>query len=335
MTRRAALLASAAVVAASLSVIHARESTPSNPGMVWIRGGEFWMGAQSADLQDALPVHRVAVDGFWMDRTTVTNREFAQFVAATHYVTVAERPLNPREFPGVPEDKLKPGGVVFTPPDHAVSLEDPANWWSYVPGANWRHPDGPASDIRGKDDYPVVEIAWEDANAYAKWAHKRLPTEAEFEYAARGGLDRQLYPWGSELKPNGKWQANIFQGHFPDAGIAEDGFSGRAPVGSFPPNRFGLSDMAGNVWEWCADWYRPDYYRVNEQQQVTRNPKGPLDSYDPDEPGVPKRVQRGGSFLCTSHYCERYLTGARGKADPNTPSNHAGFRCVQSDGNKA
>ena len=316
---------------ASLSIgIASQSGSALHPGMVWIPAGEYWMGSQSEDFVDALPVHRVAVDGFWMDRTTVTNAQFARFVAETHYVTIAERPLNPNEFPGVPKDKLKPGGAVFTPPAHEVSLEDPSQWWSYVPGANWRHPEGPASNIAGRDSFPVVQIAWEDAQAFAKWVHKRLPTEAEFEYAARGGLDRKPYPWGSELKPGGKWQANIFQGHFPDHGVSEDGFGGRSPVASFPPNGYGLFDIAGNVWEWCSDWYRPDYYRSVARNAVVHNPQGPADSYDPEEAGVPKRVQRGGSFLCTSQYCERYLAGARGKGDPNTPSNHVGFRCVVS-----
>ena len=304
-------------------------------GMVWIAGGEFWMGAQNKDMPDALPVHRVAVDGFWIDRTTVTNAQFAEFVAATHYVTAAERPLDPKDFPGVAAENLKPGGVVFSPPAHATSLADATAWWSFVPGANWRHPEGPASEIHGKENDPVVQIAWDDAQAYAAWAHKRLPTEAEFEFAARGGLDRQPYSWGTELKPGGKWQANLFQGHFPDQNTAEDGYASRAPVGSFAPNRYGLFDMAGNVWQWCADWYRDDYYRTATAHAVVlRNPHGPTDSRDPQEPGVAKRVQRGGSFLCTDQYCERYIVGSRGKGDPNTSTNHIGFRCVSSEKGK-
>jgi formylglycine-generating enzyme required for sulfatase activity len=303
------------------------QTAASHDGMVWISGGEYWMGAQMPDLADAHPVHRVTVDGFWMDKTAVTNQQFAQFVAATTYVTEAERELDRKQFPGVPLEKLKPGGVVFTPPSHATPLEDASAWWAYVPGANWRHPDGPASGIQGKEKYPVVQVTWSDAVAYAKWAHKRLPTEAEFEYAARGGLDRQPYAWGSEWKPGGKWQANLFQGHFPERDTAEDGYAGRAPVASFPPNRYGLHDITGNVWQWCADWYRPDYYRT----ALARNPRGPADSYDPLEPGVSKRVQRGGSFLCTDQYCARYIVGSRGKGDPDTPTSHAGFRCVTPD----
>ena len=214
----------------------------------------------------------------------------------------------PRDFPGAPAEKLVPGSLVFTPPAGEVSLDDPLVWWSYVPGASWRHPEGPDTTIAGKDDYPVVQVCWDDAVAYARWAGKRLPTEAEWEYAARGGNARTRYIWGDELRPGGKWQANIWQGHFPEQSSPEDGFSRTAPVGSFPANAFGLFDMSGNVWEWCADWYRPGY-----DISQARNPKGPASSYDPDEPGVPKRVQRGGSFLCTDQYCTRYLPGARGK----------------------
>lgn len=267
-----------------------------------------------------------------MDKTTVTNEQFAEFVAATHYVTMAERPLDPKDFPGVPRDKLKPGGVVFSPPSQPTSLEDPTAWWTYVPGANWRHPDGPSGDIKGKENHPVVQIAWADAEAYAKWANKRLPTEAEFEFAARGGLDRRLYAWGADLKPGGKWQANLFQGHFPDDDSGEDGYAGRAPVGSFAANGYGLFDMAGNVWQWCADWYRDDYYRVaSVRSKVLQNPHGPVNSRDPLDPQVAKRVQRGGSFLCTDQYCQRYVVGSRGKGDPNTSTNHVGFRCVSSE----
>ncbi len=300
--------------------------------MARIPGGDFWMGSQNAELADALPVHRVHVDSFSMDKTEVTNAEFGDFVAATGYVTVAERPMNAKDFPDVPPDQLRPGGVVFSAPHQPVSLNDPGAWWSYVPGANWKHPDGPQTGIQGKEHYPVVQIAWQDAAAYAKWAQKRLPTEAEWEYAARGGLDRKLYVWGATLKLRGKWQANIFQGHFPDRDTSEDGFAGRAPAGSFQANGYGLFDMAGNVWEWCADWYRADYYNslVNGGTLV-RNPQGPTVSFDPQEPSVPKRVQKGGSFLCTDQYCERYTPGARGKGDPDTPTNHVGFRCVVSD----
>jgi formylglycine-generating enzyme len=297
-------------------------------GMVWISGGRFWMGTDH--LPDAQPVHQVEVKGFWIDRTDVTNDEFKRFVQATGYVTIAERPLNPKEFPNLAPEDLAPGSVVFTPPAGPVSMENPLAWWKFVRGANWRHPNGPDSDLQGKEKYPVVQIAWPDAVAYAKWAAKRLPTEAEWEFASRGGRDRQNYAWGNELSPNGKWMANTFQGHFPDKNTSEDGYAGVAPVASFPPNDFGLYDMAGNVWQWVSDWYRPDYYAQLQRDGSTAvNPQGPLDSFDPQELGVPKRVQKGGSYLCTDQYCERYIAGARGKGDPDTGTNHLGFRCVR------
>ncbi len=254
--------------------------------MVWVPGGTFWMGADDPSITDANPVHEVTVAGFWMDRTEVTNRQFAKFVKATAYITVAERKPDPKDFPGAPPEKLVPGSIVFTPPVGRVSLDDPLVWWRYIPGANWRHPEGPSSTIEGKDDHPVVQICWYDAVAYANWAGKRLPTEAEWEYAARGKRSRARYVWGDELRPHGKPQANIWEGHFPDQNSGDDGFLRTAPVGSFPPNSRGLFDMAGNVWEWCADWYRPAY-EMNSHE----NPNGPTSSYDPNEPDVPKRVQ--------------------------------------------
>ena len=299
-------------------------------GMVWIAGGRFWMG--SDHMPDAQPVHQVEVKGFWMDRTDVTNAEFARFVKATGYVTIAERPLDPKEFPDLAPNDLSPGSVVFTPPPSGASLDNPLSWWKFVTGANWRHPLGPNSDIRGKENYPVVHIAWADAVAYAKWAGKRLPTEAEWEFAARGGRDRQDYSWGTEFKPGGKWKANTYQGHFPYTDTSDDGFAGISAVASFPPNDFGLYDMSGNVWQWVADWYRPDYYaQLQQGENVATNPQGPRDSFDPEEAGVPKRVQKGGSFLCTDQYCERYMPGARGKGDPQTGTNNVGFRCVRSE----
>jgi formylglycine-generating enzyme len=301
---------------------------PAPEGMVWISGGEFWMGAD--EFPDAQPWHRVYVDGFWMDRTEVTNGQFAKFVKESGYVTIAERQPRPEDFPGAPPENLVAGSVVFSPPDHPVKLNDHFQWWSYVDGANWKHPEGPQSGIKDRGKYPVVHIAYEDALAYAKWSGKRLPSEAEFEFAARGGLDRKPYAWGDELKPNGKFMANTFQGTFPDKNTKEDGYGRAAPVGSFPPNGYGLYDMAGNVWEWTSDWYRPDSYTaLAAQGTVPRNPQGPAGSFDPSEPGVKKRVHKGGSFLCTDQYCARYIVGGRGKGEPDTGTNHLGFRLVR------
>jgi sulfatase modifying factor 1 len=309
--------------------------------MVWIPGGEFSMGAadpRTLDhggheaMSDARPIHRVYVDGFWMDTTEVTNVEFARFAKATGYVTVAEKKPTRAEFPGVPEEKLVAGSIVFTPPQGAVPLDDHFQWWSYVPGADWRHPEGPKTTVDGRSKYPVVHVAFEDAQAYAAWAGKDLPTEAEWEFAARGGLSGKPYPWGDELKPGGKWAANIYEGRFPvkNEDTGEDGFVGIAPVAQFPPNGYGLFDVAGNVWEWVSDWYRPDTYgTLAATGTVARGPKGPADSFDPAEPGQPKRVHRGGSYLCTDQYCTRYMVGTRGKGDVRSGSNHLGFRCVK------
>jgi sulfatase modifying factor 1 len=315
---------------------HPSGAAPEN--MVWIAGGEFSMGGVNPvgmndggkeAMGDARPVHRVRVDGFYMDATEVTNREFAAFVKATGYKTVAEIKPTKAEFPTAPEENLVAGSVVFTP-SATNDLSNHFQWWNYVPGADWRHPEGASSSIVGKEDYPVVHIAWEDAAAYAKWAGKRLPTEAEWEFAARGTKAGDLYTWGNQFKPDGKWMANIYQGKFPQKDEGADGYMGLAPVKHFAPNPYGLYDMAGNVWEWCADWYRPDYYQtVSKNGVVAQNPRGPSDSYDPSEPGVPKKVQRGGSFLCTDQYCTRYMVGTRGKGEYRSASNHVGFRCVK------
>jgi len=313
---------------------------PAPEGMVWIPGGEFSMGcaipsegvctlATMNAVNDAQPVHRVYVDGFWMDTNDVTNEQFEKFVKATGYVTVAEIAPTKEQFPTAPPENLVAGSTVFTPTTNAVPLNDYYQWWRYVPGANWRHPTGPDSDIKGKGNYPVVQIAYADAVAYAKWAGKRLPTEAEWEFAARGGLSGKTYAWGDELKPGGKWMANIYEGQFPVKDTGEDGFAGLAPVGQFPPNGYGLYDMAGNVWQWCSDWYRPNYYATLKQTgAVVRDPQGPPSSYSPGD-DQPQRVQRGGSFLCTDQYCTRYMMGTRGKGDIDTGSNHLGFRCVK------
>jgi formylglycine-generating enzyme len=307
-------------------------------GMVWIPGGEFSMGStvESESMcglpgvtRDALPVHRVYVDGFWMDATELTNEEFAKFVNATHYITIAERTPTKEEFPEAPAENLVAGSSVFTATSRAVALDDYFQWWRYQKGASWRHPEGPESSIKGREHYPVVQIAFDDALAYAKWAGKRLPTEAEWEFAARGGLAGRLYSWGDDFRPDDKAKANTFQGEFPVKDVGADGFAGIAPVRSFAPNAYGLYDMAGNVWEWIGDWYRPDYYQqLAAKGNVARNPRGPDSSFDPAEPGVKKRVHRGGSFLCTDQYCTRYMVGTRGKGEVSTATNHVGVRFV-------
>jgi formylglycine-generating enzyme len=304
------------------------ESAPD--GMTWIPGGQFWMGSAEERMTDARPWHRVYVDGYWMDTTAVTNEQFARFVNATRYITIAERKPRAEDYPQAQAGKLVAGSVVFSPPNHAVALNDQFQWWSYVPGANWRHPEGPNSEIKDRMTHPVVHIAYQDAIAYCNWAGKRLPTEAEFEFASRGGLDRKRYAWGDEFMPGGKHMANTFQGHFPETNTGADGYLATAPVGSFPANGYGLFDMAGNVWEWTSDWYRPDYYQtLAAGGEIAMNPKGPADSFDPNEPGVRKRVHRGGSFLCTDQYCARYIAGGRGKGELDTGTNHLGFRCVR------
>ena len=297
---------------------------PVPDGMVWIPPGSFWMGCADPAMSDARPWHRVTLDGFWMDATPVTNEQFARFVEATNYVTTAERPMDASAFPGASREQLVPSGIVFSPPDRRVPLDEFHRWWKLIPGANWRQPEGPGSTIVGREKHPVVQVSWDDASAYARWAGKALPTEAQWEYAARSGRERQRYAWGDALRPGGKWMANIWQGDFPHAGNAEDGFAGTSPVDAFPRNAYGLHDMAGNVWQWCADWYRPDYYARSPET----NPTGPDDSLDPSEPGVAKRVTRGGSFLCSDQYCSRYVLGARGKDAPDSGASHIGFRCV-------
>jgi formylglycine-generating enzyme required for sulfatase activity len=306
-----------------------REKAPVGNGMVHIPAGTFWMGCEVPSFKDVRPVHQVRIESFWLDKTPVTNEEFARFVRSTGYKTIAQRKPDAKDFPGAPAENLVPGSMVFTPPSHPVSKQSHYSWWRYVPGADWQHPEGPASSLAGRSKHPVVQIAWDDANAYAKWAGKRLPTEAEFEYAARGGLDRKLYSWGDQFKPKDRWQANIWQGVFPYENTAEDGFRSTSPVSSFPANGYGLFDMTGNVWEWCSDWYRPDYYQAVAAQKIVSNPQGPTDSFDPNEPTVPKRVQRGGSFLCTDQYCARYMVGARGKGEPSSGCSNVGFRCAK------
>ena len=321
--------------------IPAKNPPPGKPaaGMVWIPGGQFSIGCVdprglphggNQPMADSRPIHPVMVKGFWIDTTEVTNRQFAAFVEETGYVTVAEKPPRPEDFPGAPPENLVAGSIVFTPPSTPVPLGNHLQWWRYVPGANWRHPLGPESSIEGHEDFPVVHVAFEDAEAYATWAGKRIPTEAEWEFAARGGLAGSLYPWGDEFRPESRWMANTWQGQFPVENTAEDGFAGIAPVGQFPANGYGLYDVSGNVWEWCADWYRPDTYAEQVAGRLqTDDPRGPPTSFDPQEPGIPKRVQRGGSFLCTEQYCSRYILGTRGKGEVSSGCNHVGFRCVR------
>jgi len=326
------------------TVVNAGPAPADRPaGMVWIAGGEYSMGTVDPTnevcggpdtMDDARPIHRVRVGGFWMDATEVTNEQFAAFVAATGYVTIAERKPTAEEYPMADPEQLVPGSIVFNAPGQPVQLTNPLAWWRYVPGADWRHPEGPKTSIAGREHYPVVHVAYYDAEAYAKWAGKRLPTEAEWEFAARGGQAGHRYTWGDELQPNGKWMANIWEGHFPNRDTGDDGFAGIAPVAKYPANPYGLYDMAGNVWEWCSDWYRPDTYARDVAAThggVVKNPHGPAqsESVDPEEPGLAKRVQRGGSFLCTDQYCTRYMLGSRGKSAPDTGSNHVGFRCVR------
>jgi formylglycine-generating enzyme len=307
-------------------------------GMVLIPGGTFSMGAPNAvgmtdggndPMPDSRPVHRVYVDGFLMDDHEVTNAEFEKFVKATGYITSAEKKPTAQDLPGVDPSLLTAGSVVFKAPGNPVPLDNELRWWTYEKGADWKHPEGPSSNIKGKENHPVVHITWEDANAYAKWAGKRLPTEAEWEFASRGGLSGNMFAWGNNFRPDGKWMGNSFQGSFPDKNSGEDGFTGTAPVKQFPANGYGLYDMSGNVWEWCSDYYHVNYYNDLKEQGTANNPSGPSESYDPYEPGTIKKVQRGGSFLCTDQYCTRYMMGTRGKGDWKTSTNHVGFRCVK------
>ncbi len=307
-------------------------------GMLWIPGGEFTMGTNEADAYaQEQPAHKVKVHGFYMDKTEVTNAQYRKFVEATGYKTIAEQKPDWSQMinevpPGTPKPtdaELVPASLVFVPPAQPVSTADFRQWWHWVPGTNWQHPAGPQSDLTGKDDYPVVHIAWEDAVAYAQWAGKRLPTEAEWEFAARGGLDQKRYAWGDEFAPHQQQMANTYQGVFPNKDEAMDGFTGVAPVGAYACNGYGLFDMIGNVWEWCSDWYDADYYRQLVKEDVVVDPKGPDKSFDPEEPYAKKRVTRGGSFLCSVNYCVNYRPSARRGTSHDTGSSNVGFRCVE------
>ena len=286
---------------------------------------------------DERPTHRVRVDGFWIDKTAITNAQFRRFVETTGYVTIAERKPDWEELkkqlppgtPKPPENLLVAGSVVFEPPQRPVDLSDWSEWWRWQLGADCRHPGGPGTSIEGKDNHPVVQIAWEDAAAFAKWAGKRLPTEAEYEFAARGGLDGKRFAWADEFVPDGRFMANTWQGVFPATDTAEDGFAGTAPVASFPANGYGLSDMTGNVWQHVSDWYRADTYREQASRGVAHNPAGPPSSFDPDEPLSPKHVIRGGSFLCSEAFCFSYRPAARMKLAPDSALPNVGFRLVK------
>jgi formylglycine-generating enzyme required for sulfatase activity len=299
-------------------------------GMVWIPGGIFRMGSDRHYPEEA-PVHPVSVDGFWMDTHTVTNAEFRRFVDATGYVTMAERPPNPADYPGAKPEMLMAASVVFQKPRKPVDLGNEFNWWGYVPGASWRNPEGPGSSLRKRDRHPVVHVGYEDAEAYAKWAGKVLPTEAEWEFAARGGLDGAEFVWGDDMTPGGKMMANTWQGGFPWQNLATDGYEGTAPVGSFPPNGYGLYDMAGNVWQWTTDWYQ-EHGQMQKSCCTPRNPRGGERdaSFDTRMPNIriPRKVTKGGSYLCAPNYCRRYRPAARMAQPIDTAICHLGLRCI-------
>jgi len=310
----------------------------SSGQMAWIPAGVYEMGggSQQADA-DEFPRHQVKVDGFWMDIHEVTNGQFSTFVEATGYVTVAERPVIweeikqqlPPNTPKPADSVLQPGALVFKPTAGPVPMNNPGQWWDWVIGANWRHPEGPQSTIKDRMDHPVVQIAWDDAQAYAQWAGKRLPTESEWEWASRGGMDDPIYPWGNQPMDRAAQLANFWQGHFPYDNRKEDGYFATAPAKSYPPNGYGLYDMAGNVWEWCSDWYHVDAYADLQRTGVADNPAGPENSFDPQEPYTPKKVVRGGSFLCNDSYCSGYRVSRRMKSSRDSGLNHTGFRCVR------
>lgn len=304
--------------------------TPAAAEMCWIPAATFVMGSDEHYPEEA-PAHSVRVDGFWMDRCAVTNREFERFVRDTGYVTLAERPADPLLYPGAQPELLVPSSVVFAKPAGRVDLRNVYNWWTYVAGADWRHPRGPASSLDGLWDHPVVHVAFEDAEAYAQWLGKQLPTEAEWELAARGGLDGAEFVWGDELAPGGKAQANTWQGEFPWQNTLEDGHEWTAPVGSFPPNGYGLHEMAGNVWEWTTDWYRSNHEGAASACCAPSNPRGGKleDSFDPAQASkIPRKVMKGGSYLCAPNYCRRYRPAARMAQPIDTSTCHLGFRCV-------
>ncbi len=302
------------------------------PGMILIPGGTFRMGSDKHYPEEA-PVHRVAVDSFFIDRTPVTNRQFKQFVSTTGYVTFAEIPPDPKAYPGALPHMLYAGSLVFTPPSHQVDLRNWGEWWTFLKGADWRHPYGPKSNINHLDNHPVVHVSFADALAYARWAGKDLPTEAEWEFVARGGLDGAEYAWGDEFTPGGKHRANTWQGVFPRQNLNLDGFERTSPVTAFPPNGFGVYDMIGNVWEWTTDWYTQNHpAEAPKACCIPENPRGgaEADSYDPclSNVRIPRKVIKGGSHLCAPNYCRRYRPAARHAEAVDTSTSHVGFRCV-------
>ena len=307
-------------------------SAPPFPDMVWIPGGTFAMGSE-AHYPDERPVHRVTVDGFWMDRCPVTNARFRTFVRATNHVTFAEIPPNAADYPGAKPDMLYAGSLVFVKPPGRVDRRDIGNWWQYVRGADWRHPYGPQSAIDGLDNHPVVHVTFGDAEAFAQWEGKSLPTEAEWEFAARGGLDGAVYAWGNEFIPGGKMMANTWQGEFPWQNFRTDGYESTSPVDAFPPNGYGLHDTIGNVWEWTTDWYEPRHpAEATKACCIPQNPRGgrEAESYDPRQPEIriPRKVLKGGSHLCAPNYCRRYRPAARFPEPVDTSTCHVGFRCI-------
>ena len=308
----------------------AAPKTAPHPAMAWIPDGSFLMGSDRHYPEEA-PVHKVAVRGFWIDTHTVTNAEFKRFVDATGHVTLAERPARAEDYPGADPELLAPSSVVFQKTAGPVDMGNPHNWWTYQRGADWRHPRGPGSSLQGLWKHPVVHVAFEDAEAYAAWAGKSLPTEAEWEFAARGGLEGAEYCWGDEFKVRGRSMANTWQGQFPWQNLLEDGYEWTAPVGSFAPNGYGLYDMAGNVWEWTTDWYQ-EHGCITHACCTLDNPRGGSveGSYDPRTPAVriPRRVMKGGSHLCAPNYCHRYRPAARMAQPVDTSTCHLGFRCV-------
>ena len=307
------------------------ESSHPDPNreMVWIAGGRFVMGSDHHYPEEA-PAHDVTVDGFWIDKYTVTNEQFARFADATGYVTTAERPPRAEDYPGALPEMLRAASVVFQKPRQRVDLRNHYNWWTYVPGAQWRHPEGPESSIQNRAQHPVVHLSFEDAEAYARWAGKELPTEAEWEFAARGGLDKASYAWGEEMTPGGKFMANTWQGEFPWQNLRSDGYENTAPVGRFPPNGYGLFDMIGNVWEWTNDWYTARH-EAGKGCCSGDIPKGNREaSFDPNEPiRIPRKVMKGGSFLCAENYCLRYRPAARMGQPVDTSTCHLGLRLIR------